>query len=82
MYLLTEEVHGKPVMATETYVISIYRRGGEAGKDVTGLAERTGSGERKAFSSSKELWTFLSGKPASQTHNPQRTTIRGSKDRT
>lgn len=58
-------------MATETYVISIYRRGGEAGKDVTGLAERTGSGERKAFSSSVELWTFLSNKTGAHPKKPK-----------
>ena len=50
-------------MAAETYVISIYRRGGERGKEAAGLVERTGSGERKAFASSQELWAFVCGKP-------------------
>lgn len=49
-------------MATEIYVISIYRRGTEPGKEAAGLVERAGSGERKAFSSNQDLWSFLCGK--------------------
>ena len=52
-------------MAVETYVVSVYRRSGESGKEAAGLVERTGSGERKAFASSRELWTFLCDKPGS-----------------
>jgi hypothetical protein len=46
-------------MATETYVVSVYRRSSEPGKEIAGLAERPGSGERKAFANSQELWAFL-----------------------
>jgi hypothetical protein len=46
-------------MAVETYVVSVYRRGSEPGKEAAGLIERAGGGERKAFASSEELWTFL-----------------------
>jgi hypothetical protein len=52
-------------MAAETYVVSVYRRGKEPGKEAAGLVERTSNGERKAFSSSRELWAFLCGKPGS-----------------
>jgi hypothetical protein len=48
-------------MATETYVVSVYRRSSEPGKEIAGLAERPGSGERKAFANSEELWAFLCG---------------------
>ena len=46
-------------MTVETYVVSVYRRGSEPGKEAAGLVERAGSGERKAFASNEELWTFL-----------------------
>ena len=49
-------------MAADTYVISIYRHSNKSTEKITGLAERTGSGERKAFSTSGELWEFLSDK--------------------
>ena len=49
-------------MAVETYVVSVYRRGSEPGKEAAGLVERAGSGERKAFASTEELWTFLCDK--------------------
>ena len=52
-------------MAVETYVVSVYRRGGERGKEATGMVERTDNGESKAFASSQELWAFLCGKPRS-----------------
>ena len=52
-------------MAVETYVISVYRRGDEPGKEISGLVERPGAGDRKAFGSSRELWAFLCGKPHS-----------------
>ena len=51
-------------MAAETYVISIYRQRDTSGEEITGLAERTGSGERIAFSTSGELWAFLCGNTA------------------
>ena len=49
-------------MAVETYVVSVYRRGTKPGNEAAGLIERAGSGERKAFASSVELWTFLCDK--------------------
>ena len=52
-------------MSADTYVISIYRRSGESGTEVAGLAECAGTGERKAFSNSTELWAFLSSTSAS-----------------
>ena len=50
-------------MAVETYVVSVYRRSSEPGQEAAGLVERAGSGERKAFASSEELWTLLCKKP-------------------
>lgn len=49
-------------MAVETYVVSVYRRCDEPGKEIAGLVERPGAGERKAFRSNRELWAFLCGK--------------------
>jgi hypothetical protein len=49
-------------MAVETYVVSVYRRSDEPGKEAAGLIERTGSAESQPFTSREELWTFLCGK--------------------
>ena len=49
-------------MAVETYVVSVYRRTDESGKEAAGLIERSGDGESKAFASCAELWAFLCGK--------------------
>lgn len=46
-------------VAVDTYVVTVYRRGIESGKEAAGLVEHAGSGERKAFASSLELWAFL-----------------------
>ena len=59
-------------MISETYVISIYRRGDAPGKEVAGLIEQTGSGERRAFSSSPELWAFLTRTPLTPLTQPGR----------
>ena len=59
-------------MAAETYIISIYRRDRKSGSQLTGLAEHTGSGERKSFSDSAELWAFLSGSETSQSKKTKR----------
>jgi len=53
-------------MAVETYVVSVYRRSDEPGKEAAGLIERAGSGESKAFASSEELWAFLCAKGISR----------------
>jgi len=50
-------------MAVETYIVSVYRRGNEPGQEAAGLVERTGGGERRAFTTSQELWTFLCSQP-------------------
>jgi hypothetical protein len=43
----------------ESYIVRVYRRSGEAGKEVSGLVERVGNGSRQAFSSGEELWRFI-----------------------
>ena len=43
----------------DSYIVRIYRRGAEEGKEIAGLVERIGNGGRMAFGSSKELWAFL-----------------------
>jgi hypothetical protein len=43
----------------DSYIIRVYRRGAESGKEIAGLVERVGNGKRLAFGSSKELWEFL-----------------------
>lgn len=63
-------------MGVETYVVSVYRRGSETGKEVAGLIERAGAGQRKAFASSQELWAFLCdkhGTPAIKAARKRRT---------
>jgi hypothetical protein len=49
-------------MAVETYVVSVYRRSDEPGKEAAGLIERTEGGESKAFANREELWAFLCSK--------------------
>ncbi len=53
-------------MAVETYVVSVYRRGEKPDEEAAGLIERASSGERQAFSSSRELWAFLCRKPGAR----------------
>ena len=48
----------------DSFIVRIYRRDGNAGSEIAGLVERVGDGKRKAFASSKELWTFLAAAPA------------------
>lgn len=48
----------------DSFVVRIYRRGGDAGSEIAGLVERVGDGKRKAFASSTELWAFLAASPA------------------
>jgi len=50
----------------DSYIVRVYRRGGEPGKEVSGLVERVGGDARRAFGTRDELWAFLaepSGKP-------------------
>lgn len=48
----------------DSFILRIYRRGGDAGSEIAGLVERVGDGKRKAFASGKELWTFLVAAPS------------------
>jgi hypothetical protein len=59
-------------MAVETYVVSVYRRSDETGKEAAGLIERAGGGESKAFASREELWAFLCDKGRSTGAKPVR----------
>ena len=43
----------------DSYIIRIYRRGAENGRELAGLVERIGNGKRLAFGTSEELWAFL-----------------------
>jgi hypothetical protein len=43
----------------DSYIIRIYRRGMERGRELAGLVERVGNGKRQAFGNSEELWGFL-----------------------
>jgi hypothetical protein len=45
----------------DSYIVRIYRRGSEPGKEAAGLVERAGSAERKAFAGKEELWGYLRG---------------------
>jgi hypothetical protein len=46
----------------DSYIVRIYRRSAESGREVAGLVERVGNGRRRAFGSSEELWDFLTGR--------------------
>jgi hypothetical protein len=50
-------------VAVDTYVVSVYRRGDESGKEVAGLIERIHDRQRLPFSNDQELWAFLCAKP-------------------
>ena len=50
----------------DSYIIRIYRRGAERGRELAGLVERVGNGKRQAFGSSEELWTFLTDRQPSR----------------
>jgi uncharacterized protein (DUF2235 family) len=43
----------------DSYIVRIYRRGAQSGREVAGLVERVGNGRRRAFGTSEELWAFL-----------------------
>ena len=43
----------------DSYIIRIYRRGVDRGRELAGLVERIGNGKRQAFGNSEELWAFL-----------------------
>lgn len=46
----------------DSYIIRVYRRSDETGREVSGLVERIGNGGRQAFSNGEELWRFITGK--------------------
>ena len=50
----------------DSYLIRIYRRGVERGRELAGLVERIGNGKRQAFGSSEELWAFLTDRQQSR----------------
>ena len=56
----------------DSYIIRIYRRGVERGRELAGLVERIGNGKRQAFGNSEELWAFLTGR-----HPSRRGGVRG-----
>jgi hypothetical protein len=51
----------------DSYIVRIYRRGVERGREVAGLVERIGNGKRRAFGNSEELWAFLTERQPSRT---------------
>jgi len=50
----------------DSYIIRIYRRGVERGRELAGLVERIGNGKRQAFGNSEELWAFLTDRQPSR----------------
>ena len=50
----------------DSYIIRIYRRGVERGRELAGLIECIGNGKRQAFGSSEELWAFLTDRQPSR----------------
>ena len=56
----------------DSYVVHIFRRPGESGKDLVGLVERIGNGERKAFQSGAQLIEYLLTEGAARARKPAR----------
>jgi len=56
----------------ESYIVRVYRRSDQAGREASGLVERVGNGGRQAFASSEELWRFIAVAPGSPSQNRQR----------
>jgi hypothetical protein len=50
----------------DSYIIRIYRRSVERGRELAGLVERIGNGGRRAFGNSEELWAFLTDRRPSR----------------
>lgn len=50
----------------DSYIIRIYRRSVERGRELAGLVERIGNGKRQAFGNSDELWAFLTDRQPSR----------------
>ena len=50
----------------DSYIIRIYRRGVERGRELAGLVERIGNGKRQAFGNCEELWAFLTDRQPSR----------------
>lgn len=50
----------------DSYIIRIYRRGAERGRELAGLVEQIGNGKRQAFGNSEELWAFLTDRQPSR----------------
>ena len=63
--VLSAPVAGKG-QALDSYIIRIYRRGVERGREMAGLVERIGNGKRQAFGNSEELWAFLTDRQVSR----------------
>ena len=53
-------------LTLDSYIIRIYRRDVDRGRELAGLVERIGNGKRQAFGSSEELWAFLTGRQPSR----------------
>ncbi|MEX0959821.1 MAG: hypothetical protein WDZ63_11095 [Burkholderiales bacterium] len=51
----------------DSYIVRIYRRTTESGREVAGLVERVGNGRRRAFGTSEELWAFLTERMPAKT---------------
>lgn len=56
----------------ESYIVRVYRRSGEAGREASGLVERVGNGGRQAFSSGEELWRIIAVAPGSASQSRRR----------
>ena len=49
----------------DIYIIRVYRRGTQPGKEAAGLVEYAGNDDRAAFGSRDELWAFVCGQASS-----------------
>lgn len=56
----------------ESYLIRVYRRSDEPGREVAGLIEPVEAGEPLAFTGRDELWAALAGARAVRRHRAKR----------
>lgn len=65
MLVLNAPAAGKG-QTLDSYIVRIYRRGVERGRELAGLVERIGNGKRQAFGNCEELWGFLTNRQPSR----------------
>lgn len=61
--------------ARASYIVTVYRRGGDPGREVTGIVQSVETSETRPFAGRDELWNVLvasgaAGRPARKITRP------------